>query len=100
MKRKFTGDGDWPTPRGGPRVTNADIKTLQEETPSVFAATVAATDMFVNHLLPMTQRLFPFEITPDMTGDDIRLAAFRAMQSFGRDLHEALIVPAPEVVDE
>lgn len=100
MKRRFAGAGAWPTPKEK-AVTNADILALQRDCPSVFKAELEATDLFVNCILPLAQDMNPeFKITPEMTALDVRVAAFRTFQDFGRELEEAMKAPVGEVRDE
>lgn len=88
MKSKFAGHGDWPTPRGGPAITNADVRSLRAATPATFQATFEAADMFTAALLPMAQALDPFVIGPTENADDIRIRAFRSIKSFGDALFQ------------
>jgi hypothetical protein len=99
MTAKFDGSsGAWPAARGAPRVTNADIIAAQQDCPSVFAAEVAAAEMFIGSL-PMFEAM-GLKIEQGMTADEIRIAAFRAASAFGSELNDALTTPADEVRDE
>ncbi len=98
MKRKFTGTGDWPSPQDGARVTNADILAFQRECPEAFERELAGTALAL-HAHQLAVECAGFVVTPDMTPDEIRVGAFKALSNLGV-MFFGESVPAPEVTDE